>query len=103
MWSRRKLSLTLATARYSCTDNAIGLVAQCELSGYVKFGLAFGQKFSHTPGNPATAGVGRWSSAGDTADYRLRRPKLTPVSLISMGGDGVLLLLVSWRGVVMDN
>jgi len=35
-WSelgRRKLSPTLATAYYSCPDNAIGLVAQCELSG----------------------------------------------------------------------
>jgi len=28
----------LATAHYSCPDNAIGLVAQCELSGHVKFG-----------------------------------------------------------------
>ena len=27
-------------------------------------------------------GVVRWPSAGDTAGYRLRRPKLTPVSLI---------------------
>ena len=40
-WSelgRRKLSPMLATAYYSCPDNAIGLVAQCELSGYVKLG-----------------------------------------------------------------
>jgi len=36
--SRRKLSPTLATAHYSCPDNAIGLVAQCELSEYVKLG-----------------------------------------------------------------
>jgi len=36
--SRRKLSLTLATAHYSSPDNAIGLVAQCELSRYVKLG-----------------------------------------------------------------
>jgi len=34
--SRRKLSPMLATAHYSCPDNAVGLVAQCELSGYVK-------------------------------------------------------------------
>jgi len=27
-------------------------------------------------------GVVRWPSAGDTAGYRLRRPELTPVSLI---------------------
>jgi len=25
-------------AHYSCPDNAIGLVAQCELSGYAKLG-----------------------------------------------------------------
>jgi len=37
--SRRKLSPTLATAHhYSCPDNAIGLVAQCDLSEYVKLG-----------------------------------------------------------------
>ena len=38
--SRRKLmSPTLATAHYSCPDNAVGLVAaQCELGGYVKLG-----------------------------------------------------------------
>jgi len=45
---------------------------------------AVGRKFSHRPGNPATAGAGRWPSAGDTAGYRLGRPKLTPVSLISV-------------------
>ena len=33
--SRHKLSPTLATAHYSCRDNA---VAQCELSGYVELG-----------------------------------------------------------------
>jgi len=38
----------------------------------------------HRPGNPATVRVVRWPSTGDTADYRLRWPKLTPVSLISM-------------------
>ena len=32
----RKLSPTLATARYSCPDNAFGLLAQYELSGYIK-------------------------------------------------------------------
>jgi len=31
--SRRKLSPTLATADYSCSDNTVRLVAQCELSG----------------------------------------------------------------------
>jgi len=36
--SQRKLSPTLATAHYSRPDNAIGLVAQCELSRYVKLG-----------------------------------------------------------------
>jgi len=44
-WSelnRRKLSPTLATAHYSWPDNAIGLIAQCELSRFVKFGLGFG-------------------------------------------------------------
>jgi len=43
-----------------------------------------GRKFSHRPGNHATVGVIRWPPAADTAGYRLRRPKLTPVSLISM-------------------
>ena len=76
--SRRGLSLTSATTHHSSPDNAIGLVAQCELSGYVKL-EAVGQKFSHRPGNPATVGVARWPSAGDTVGYRLRRrPKLTP-------------------------
>jgi len=58
-WSElswRKLLSTLATARYSCPDNAIRLVAQCELSRYVKLLIvnleAVGQKFSHRPGNP---------------------------------------------------
>ena len=45
---------------------------------------AVGQKFSHRPGKPATVEVVRWPSAGDTAEYRLCRPKLTPVSSISM-------------------
>jgi len=61
------------TAHYSCPDNAIGLVAQSELSGYVKSGYtafgAVGRKFSQRPGNPATVGVVRWPSAGDTAGY----------------------------------
>jgi len=57
-----------------------------ELSGYVKL-EAVGRKYSHS--NPATVGVVRWPSASDTAGYRLRRPKLTPVSLISMIEDGV--------------
>ena len=41
LWSElswNELSPTMATAHYSCPDNAIGLVAQCELSGYVKLG-----------------------------------------------------------------
>ena len=41
LWSERnrcRLSPTLAAAHYSCPDNAIGLVAQCELSGYVRLG-----------------------------------------------------------------
>ena len=36
--SQHKLSLTLATAHFSSPDNAIGLVAQCKLSGHVKLG-----------------------------------------------------------------
>ena len=53
LWSelcRRKLSPTLATIHYCCRDSAIGLVAQSELSGYVKFGYllkAVGRKFSY--------------------------------------------------------
>jgi len=85
--SRCKLS-TSATADYSSPDNAIGLVAQCELSRYGKLDYllkAAGQKFSHIAGNPvATAGVVRWPSVGDTAGYRLRHPKLTSVSLFLM-------------------
>ena len=34
--SRHKLSAPLDTALYSGPRNAIGLVAQCKLSGYVK-------------------------------------------------------------------
>jgi len=97
--SRRKLSPTSATAHYSSPDNAIGLVAQCELSGCVKLGEfleAVGRTFSHIPGNPATVGVVRWPSAGDTAGYRLRRPKLTPVSLISMSTPHELSRLVRY-------
>jgi len=89
--SRRKLSPTLAAAHYSSHNNATGPVAQCVLSGYVKLGWlleAVGRKFSDRPGNPATAGLVRWRSAGDTAlamgDAGVHRPKLTPVSLISM-------------------
>jgi len=44
----------------------------------------FTQVCSHRPGNPARVEVVRWPSAGDTAGCRLRQPKLTPVSLISM-------------------
>ena len=33
-----KPSLMLANTHYSCPDNTIGLVAQCELSGYVELG-----------------------------------------------------------------
>jgi len=43
-------SPTLATVHYSSPDNAIGLVAKCELSGYVILGYlleAVGQKFSY--------------------------------------------------------
>ena len=77
---------TLATSHYSCPDSAIGLVAQCELSGYwANFLEAVGRKFSHRPGNPSTVGVVGWPFAGDTAGYRRRRLKLTPVYLISMG------------------
>jgi len=39
--SRRKLSPTSATAHYCCPNNAIGLLAQCELSGHVKLGQLF--------------------------------------------------------------
>ena len=46
--SWHKLSLTLATAHYSSLDNAVGLIAQCELSGH-------GWEFTHRPGNPAVA------------------------------------------------
>ena len=95
--SRGKLSPTLATAHYSSPDNAVGLVAQFVLSGYVKLGWlldAVAWKFSHRPGNPAKVGVVWWPFTGDTAGYRLRRPKLTPVSLISMGRMRVLLALV---------
>ena len=70
LWSELTLSPTLATAHCSCPDNATGLVAQREET--------VGRKFSRRPGNPAAAGAARWPSAGDTAGYGLRRPKLTP-------------------------
>jgi len=57
---------------------------------------AVGRQFSHRPGNPATVGVVRWPSADDTAGYRLRRPKLTPVSLISMSTPHELSRLVRY-------
>ena len=50
-------------------DNAIGLVAHCELGGYVKLGWlleAAGRTFSHRHANPARVGVVRWSSACDS-------------------------------------
>jgi len=37
-------------------------------------------------GHPVTVGVIRWPSAGDTAGYKVCRPKLTPVSWISIAG-----------------
>jgi len=46
---------------------------------------AVGRKFSHRLGNPATVRVVRWPSASEAVVYRLCRPKLTQVSLISMG------------------
>ena len=58
-WSElswHKLSPTSATAQYSSPDNAIGLVAQCELSGHDKVGYLFEAvrlKFLNRPGNPA--------------------------------------------------
>ena len=97
-WSEHKLSPTLATVHYSSPDNAIGLVAQCELSGYDKL-EAVGRKFSHRPGNPATGGVVRWSSTGNTVGYRLHRPKLTAISLISMHSTGYHKLLW-WRDIL---
>jgi len=103
--SRRNLSPTLATAHYSSPDNAIGLVAQHELSGYVKLGWllkAVRRKFSHRPGNPTTVGVVRWPSAGDTAGYRLRRPKLTPVSLISIDSHRISLHIKMHRSLASD-
>jgi len=59
---------------------------------------AVGRKFSHRPGNPAIVGVVRWPSAGDTAGYRLRRPKLTPVYSIStvVMGNAERPLIVQW-------
>ena len=69
--SRRQLLPTLATPT---TLVLTTLVAQCELSRR-KIGLLLevvGRKFSHRPGNPATAGVVRWPAAGDTAGSSLR-------------------------------
>ena len=57
---------------YPSPNNAIGLVAQCELGGYVKLGCwlseAVGRKFSHRPGSGirAIVGVVRWPPAGNT-------------------------------------
>ena len=60
----------LATAHYSFPDNAIELVAQCELSGYVTFCQlleAVGRKFSHRHGNPAAVGPRPENSSKDTS------------------------------------
>ena len=81
----------ISCRHYSYPDNTTELVASCALSGYVKLSWlseAVGWKFSHRPGNPATIGVVRCLSAGDTVGCRLCWPKLTPVDLISM---------VQWR------
>jgi len=80
-YNRHKLSLTLATAHYSSSDNAIGLVAQCELGGYryVKLGSwveIFTQTWQPCYSRSRKMAV-HWRHCG------LRRPKLTPVSLIS--------------------
>ena len=45
--SRRKQSPTFATTRYSCPDNAIELVAQSELSGYVNWATFWRQLGGH--------------------------------------------------------
>ena len=50
----------------------------------VCLGYSNWRKFSHRPGQPATVGVVRCPLVGDTAGYRLHRPKLTPFSSISM-------------------
>jgi len=65
------------------SDNAIGLVAQCELSGtlnWASFWRQLGGNFHTVLATLPQLGVVRWPSAR----YRLRQPKLTPVSLISM-------------------
>jgi len=87
--SRRKLSPTLATAHYSCPDNAIGLVAQCEHSGNVQLGFGGGWAGIFTRiWQPCHSWCGkmavRWRHCGLYYISWLRRPKLTPVSLISL-------------------
>ena len=90
--SRHKLWPTLATAHCSCPDNAVGLVAQCELGRYVKLETVE-QKFSHRPGNPATVGVARWPAAGDTAGYNLLQPTLTHSSFFNLVGPMPLITI----------
>ena len=88
-----------ATAHYSSPDNATGLVAQYELSGYVKLGLlleAAGRTFSHRPGNPATAGVVRRPSAGNTVGYRLHRPTGQKQNVIP----GTLSMAIGYTGLL---
>ena len=87
-WSElswRKLLSTLATARYSCPNNAIRLVAQCELSRYVKLVIwrQLGRNF-HTD----LATLHSWNSKTAICWRHcglLATPFLSPVSLISMG------------------
>jgi len=80
--SRRTLSPTLATTHYSCPDNSTGLV---ELSGYVKLasGGSWAEIFTQTWQLCHSWGS-KMAAAGVTVGYRLRRPKITPVSLTRM-------------------
>jgi len=62
--SLRKQSPTSATAHYFSPDNAIWLVAQCELSGYVRLGWLLGavdRKISHRPAHSSIEYITQWS------------------------------------------
>ena len=56
---------------------------------------AAGRTFSHRPGNPATAGVVRRPSAGNTAGYRLHGPTGQKQSVIP----GTLSMAIGYTGL----
>jgi len=62
-----------------CTVIDISKARQCELNGYVQIGRQLGGNFHTDLATLPQCWSSKMAAAGDTADYRLRRRKLTPV------------------------